>query len=192
MLKLKQASDVRVDLADGAFVVFDPITPMMRRRALRAVREMLAAEGVASSADADVDLLGDIGEKVSRELIRMGARDWGGIGDEDDNPLDLTPPQATRLKTVNDPERPTGSIDLLLADEAIFEQLDAEYVRPDAIRRAEKNALSLSPNGTSAGATPGSNTVDSAAKRKPRGGAKAAPTKRTRSRQTKAKRPGKS
>lgn len=194
MLKLQTtaADDVRVALAGGAFVVLAPITPKMRRRALRSVRQILTTENVDSTSAADENLLGDIGEAVSRQLIRMGAKDWAGIGDENDEPLPLTPDQATRIRTANDDDRPTGTIDLLLADEDIFNALDEGYVRPDAVRRMEKNGLSGSPNGTSAGATPAKTTADSAATRKKTGAAKSAPTKNTPRRPKPAKASGKS
>jgi hypothetical protein len=173
-----------------AFVVLDPITPKMRRRALRAIRPLLTS--FTDSSQPDPDLMGDVGEKVSRELIRMGLVSWGGIGGDDGKPLDLTPDQATRLRTANDPERPTGTIDLLLDEETVFDKIDEAWVRPDAIRRAEKNGLSGSPNGTSTAAMPGSDTANLAAKPKRRASAaKRAPTAKTNSKRKPAKASGK-
>lgn len=206
MLKLgKQAGPQRITLRpaqgvegeDGyepeAFIVMAPITPAMRRRALRATRRMLADRGVSDPTQVDDDLLGDMGEAVSCELIRLGALEWGGIGgDDDDQPLDLTPDRDLRFQTANVPDRPTGTIDLLLADQDIFDLIDEKYVRPDARRRAEKNALSGSPAGTGTEATPGSGTANSAAKRTRRAGAKSARTSNTSRKRKTAKASGRS
>jgi hypothetical protein len=116
MLKLEKREETRVDLDDaGAFIVLDPITPKMRRRVFKMYREALVQAGVdpvelAKGATLDPDLVGDLGELISVELIRMGAREWGGIGDADDNPLPMTPDQATRMRTATDPSaRPERS-----------------------------------------------------------------------------------
>lgn len=193
MLKLAASLDqVRVPLGGDAFVILDPITPAMRRRALRAVKAFMERAGIADFAAASVDQQEDVGEVISRELIRMGAREWGGVGSADGVAIDLTPDQATRLDSATDPDRPTGTIDLLLADMDEFQKLDAGYVRPDTIRRAEKNASSPSPNGTSAAATPGKGTANSRAGRKKTAAAKSARTKPRRSRPRPAKPSGKS
>lgn len=182
--------DVRLTLraAQGdepeSFVILDPITPAMRRRAYRAVRAMLERQGITDTSDPDVR--GDMGEKVSCELIRMGLKEWHGIGDEHRQPIALTPDQATRLRTANDPDRPTGTIDAALADVFFFGVVDAGYVLADANRLAEKNELSGSPAGTSSGATPAKTTAALAAKRKKTAAARNARTRNTRSRPKKA------
>jgi len=202
MLKLgakKESQRIVLCEASGdepeAFIVMAPIEPSMRRRALRATRLMLERVGVSETTDLDGDLLGDAGEVVSRELIRLGAIEWGGIGetiDGEDVALPLTPDRETRMRTANAPDRPTGTIDQLLADEAIFARLDEEYVRPDAIRRAEKNGSSASPNGTGEAGMPAKTTAGSAARRRPGAAAKSAHTAKTPSRPKRAKAPGKS
>jgi hypothetical protein len=188
---------VRVTLAQAqgedpaAVVILAPIDSKMRRRALRAAQRFLVALGVAPTDGIEGDLLLDVSEEVSRELLRLGIIDLEGIADEaTGQPFALTPDQATRLRTANEPDRPTGTIDDLLADERVFQRLDEEYVIPDAKRRAEKNASSGSPNGTSTGATPASATANSPAKRRSKAAAKRAPTKRTRSKATKPKASG--
>jgi hypothetical protein len=197
MLKLEKREETRVPLDDaGAFIVLDPITAKMRRRVFRMYRHHLEREGVdfadiANGNPIDADLTRDLGDLITCEMIRMGAREWGGIGDSDGNPIDLTPDQATRIRTAADPKRPTGTIDALLADEAIVAIIDADYVVPDAQRRAEKNGLSGSPNGTSTGATPAKDTANLAAKPKTRAAARSAPTSRTPRKPTKAKGSGK-
>lgn len=203
MLKLGQKKEpqrIVLRAAQGgepeAFIVMAPITPAMRRRAQTAVRRLLSE--VDHIDEIDVDTLGDVAETVSRELVRLGAIEWGGIGGGDDEPIELTPDRETRLKTANDPNRPTGTIDLLLEDEEIFERLDTEYIVPDARRRAEKNGSSASPTGTGEAGTPANGTASSPAAAKRRrtasrkAGAKNAPTPRTRSKAKKPKTSGRS
>jgi hypothetical protein len=132
----------------------------------------------------------DVSEEVSRELLRLVIVGIEGIADETTGePFALTPtakPGCARQRQ----RPPEGTIDDLLADERIFAKLDAEYVIPDARRRAEKNALSGSPPGTSTGATPGKGTANFRAKRTSTAAAKNARTKKTRSKPTKAKASG--
>jgi hypothetical protein len=198
MLKLQKREETRVHLNDdGAIIILDPITPKMRRRVFRMYREALEKEGVdltklAEGDSVAADLSRDLGDLISGELIRMGAREWAGIGDADDNPLELTPDQETRIKTATDPKRPTGTIDLLLEDESAFEKINAEYVMADIARRAEKNALSGSPTGTSAAATPGTTIAGSPAKPKRARGARNARTESTNSKRKRARGSGKS
>jgi hypothetical protein len=188
---------VRVTLADAvgddpaAVVILAPIEPRMRRRALRAAQLLLERMGVPASDGIEGDVLLDVSETVSRELLRVGILGIEGIVDEATGaPFALTPDHTTRLRTANDADRPTGTIDDLLADERVFARLDADYVLPDAKRRAEKNASSGSPNGTSTGATPGSATANSPARRARRAAAKHARTKPTRCKPTKPKASG--
>jgi hypothetical protein len=166
-----------------------PIGPGMRRRAQRAARGVL---GEVTDFDAvDEDLMFDAGDTASRELIRIGMIEWGGIGGaEGDEPLVLTPDAETRLRTCNDPARPTGTIDLLLADEDVVAKIDADYVLPDSLRRIEKNALSASPTGTGEAGTQATDTASSAARPKRKAGARSARTAKTSSAATKPKASG--
>lgn len=174
-----------------AFVVMAPITPAMRRRAQRASRRQLGE--VADFADLDIDRLYDAGETATREIVRLGMIEWGGFGDAAGNPLELTPDRETRFATANDPKRAEGTIDLLLAEDEIVERIEAVYVAPDALRRAEKNASFASQNGTGGAAKPGKTTAGSRAARKAKpSAARNARTSSTRSKPKRAKRPGKS
>ena len=177
----------------AAVVILVPIDAKMRRRAMRAARRMLDDLGAEySEVGKDADLMVDVSEEIGRELMRLGIVGIEGIADENDQPFAITPDRETRLRTAADKKRPTGTIDDLLADEIVFARLDADYVMADAKRRAEKNGLSGSPSGTSAGATPGNATASLAAKRKKTAAARRARTKNTRSRPTKRKASGKS
>jgi hypothetical protein len=143
-----------------AWVRMMPITGPMRRRSQTAMRRMIAGR---EFDELDNDAIFDLSEVASRELIRLGIVEWGGIFDAKGKAVELTPDRETRFATANDPNRPTGTIDQLLEEEDLFEKLDAEYVVPDAKRRAEKNGLSASPAGTGEAATRGKGTASSAA-----------------------------
>jgi hypothetical protein len=191
---------VRVTLVEaqgdekGAAITLAPIDRGMRRRAMRAAKRLLEKMGVPAADGIEGDVMWDVSEEVSRELMRLGIVSIDGIFDESVDPpvlLALTPDRETRLRTANDVDRPLGTIDDLLADERVFGRLDDEYVVPDAMRRAEKNGLSGSPNGTSAAATPGNGTANFRARPPRKAGAKSARTKRTRSKRTPAKASGK-
>lgn len=196
MFKLEKRSQIVVPLVAGSgkepgvSVTFDPVTPAMRRRAFRAWSRKLEELGIAEVDEADADTLGDLHEMMSRELMRMALASWQGIADAGGKPLEPTPDQATRLRTVNDPERPTGTIDDVLANEEIFAACDLGFLKPEALRYSEKNASSASPNGTSARATRGNATASSRASRKVRAGAKSARTVSKRSKPKRGRMPG--
>lgn len=199
MLKLGKAPEnIRIVLLDAsgdepeAFVELAPITSAMRRRAYRVARREAGAEGLQDPSEVELDLLIDLGEISSLELVRLGLVAWGGIGNEDGEPIELTPDRETRFRTAAHEDRPKGTIDDLLADENIAAILDAKYVRPDALRRAEKNALSALPSGIGKAATPAKGTASSAARPKRKAAAKRAPTAKTSSKRKPAKVPGRS
>lgn len=170
----------------AAVIVLAPIDAKMRRRALRAAQRFLKAMDVPEADGIEGELLLDVSDEVSRELMRLGVTALEGIVDDaTGEPFELTPDLMTRLRTSDQADRPTGTIDDLLADERVFERLEAEYVMPDARRRLEKNGLSGSPNGTSTEAMPGSDTANSPAKRTRKAGAKSARIRKTRSTATK-------
>ena len=169
-----------------AFVIMAPITKPMRRRAMAAARRVTGP--IEDIADVSPDVLLDAADAASRELIRLGMVDWGGIGGADGKPFDLTPDRDTRLKTANDPERPTGTIDLLLDDVDLLDKIEAEYSRPDNARQAEKNASSASPSGTGGAATLAKTIAASPANRRARrAAAKNARTAKTPSKAKRAK-----
>jgi hypothetical protein len=98
------------------------------------------------------DLLFDVSEEVSRELLRLGVVGSKALPTKQPASRSTSPPTAT--PACAPPATPTarpGRSTTCCADERVFEKLDADYVMPDAKRRAEKNALSGSPNGTSGG-----------------------------------------
>lgn len=173
-----------------AYVVMVPITPPLRRRAQRLAQRTIGADEQLS--DLELDRLIDIGEVASRELIRLCVAEWGGIGDADGKPLELTPDRETRFATAMHDDRPTGSIDLLLEDEDACAVIDEQFVRADALRRAEKNGLSALPSGIGKAETPAKDIASSAASRKPGAAARSARTGPKSRRPKAAKRPGSS
>jgi hypothetical protein len=173
-----------------AFVVMAPINGPMRRRAARSARRLMGLES-AEAGELELDQLLDLGEIGSKELIRLGAVEWGGLGDAAGKPLALTPDRETRFATANQDDRPTGSIDLLLADDDLVERIADDYVRPDAMKRAEKNASSALPNGTGKAGTRANDIASSVAGPKTKArAARNAPTSRKRSARKPAKLPG--
>jgi hypothetical protein len=91
MLKLEKPPKKPASTFTAArFIILDPISPGMRRRATdpRCAR-IHGARGNrgCECRDPRPDLGRRIGEVISRELIRMGAREWDGIGDAGGEPF---------------------------------------------------------------------------------------------------------
>lgn len=168
-------------------VRFAPVTPGMKRRAKHAAGKAL---GDADIKAMDVLELADIGDVFSRELLRLAIVEWDGVGDADGNPVEITPPLDERLKTSDKADRPTGTIDLFLAHDEMFEAADRLYVMPIVDRDREKNASAASPSGTGEAATRAKTIARSAAARKPKAGAKHAPTAQTSRKRPRGKKSG--
>jgi hypothetical protein len=84
----------------------------------------------------------------TRSTARWGIVEWQGVGDADGTPVSPSP----------------ENIDALLKLWQAFDAIDRLYIAPALILADEKNASSLLPNGTSAGAKP---TAPRARKRAP-------------------------
>lgn len=106
------------------------ISRSMKRRAQHEALESLPA--IEGGTDRDPLELADAGDAYGASLIRQGLLEWEGIGDANGIVIPVTP----------------ESVGLFLDDDALFERLDDEYVMPEVLRDAEKNGLSVSPNGT--------------------------------------------
>jgi len=72
----------------------------------------------------------------AKALARIAITDWEGVGDEDGNPVDVSP----------------EGIDALLDVWPLFETFQTEYVSNGLLLDQEKNVSSPLPNGPSAGA----------------------------------------
>ncbi len=142
MLKLaaRERDPYWLDLLPGVRIKVKPITVA----AIIAARQT-AAEAMKTPTD-DGIFLGSAA--FTRSVARWGILEWEGVGDADGAPVEPTP----------------ENIDALLEHWQAFDAIDRLYVAPALIGIDEKNASSLSPNGTSAGARP---TAPRARKRAP-------------------------
>jgi hypothetical protein len=162
----------------AAVVTLAPIEPKMRRRAMRAARRCWKRWASTPDDGIEGDLLLDVSEEVSRELMRLGiVASKASSTKKTGEPFALTPDRETRLRTANDVRPPDGHDRRPAGRRTGLRQAGRRICHPDAMRRAEKNALSGSPNGTSTGATPGKDTANSPARRKRKGRCEECPYK---------------
>lgn len=129
MLKLDLSNAPRwLDLAPGVRVRLLPLTTALM---------------VATRNDPTIEDLPDEATNEDRALVfakalaRRAVLEWEGVGDEDGEPLDVSP----------------EGIDALLDIWPIFEAFQEGYVAKALVLEREKNASAPSPTGTSAGAT---------------------------------------
>ncbi|KGJ23505.1 hypothetical protein [Paracoccus sanguinis] len=129
MIRLNMTTDARwVDLLPGLRLVVWPVTTTI----------MAAARADAALNDLDDDspremLAVTMAQAVARRIVV----DWTGVGDDDGNPLPVTP----------------EGIDALLNIWPVFEAFQEKVLGPYLVLDAEKNVSAPSPNGISAGAT---------------------------------------
>ena len=123
------------------------------RAARRAALDALRAGGpVADERAADA---------FTVALIRHNIQAWSGIGNEDDETLEPTHDVEIRDIDGNVTGVEIGTISYFLAEPRFVEVADREWVLPWALADAEKNGLSPSLNGISAGAMPVDDTANS-------------------------------
>jgi hypothetical protein len=118
-----------LQLMDGVRVQLRPITMTAILIARAAAGEALRREAENSDVHASF--------AFTQAMARWGIQTWVGVGDANGDPIEPSPTH----------------IDALLEHWTIFDALDRHYVAPALTQADEKNASSLSPNGTSAGAT---------------------------------------
>ena len=129
MIRLNMTADARwVDLLPGLRLVVWPVTTTI----------MAAARADAALNDLDDDspremLAVTMAQAVARRIVV----DWTGVGDDDGNPLPVTP----------------EGIDALLNIWPVFEAFQEKVLGPYLVLDAEKNGSAPSPNGISAGAS---------------------------------------
>lgn len=142
------------DCRPAVRVRFLPIGRIALRAARRAAGEVYLGADLPDDENAPVpvELIEKAGDALSECLLMAGIDAWEGVG-IGDSPVDVTPDRLRQF----------------LADPIRFERLDREYVQPFVTRELEKNGLSPSRNGSSAGATA---TVATSARRTRSGGAK--------------------
>lgn len=120
--------------------LFDPPSRAVKRAAQH---DAARAAGWDGAGDMPVLLMAERGVAYGESIIRYCLRGWRGIGAEG-APTPFTP----------------DMVDAFIADERLYDAAYMMFVLPELIRDAEKNGLSPSPNGTGAGATAGSDTVN--------------------------------
>jgi hypothetical protein len=130
MLKIRTARpDIRVALSDGASIIFRSDKPSAGLVAARRAAGLVIEAG-GDDADATV--------AFTVALAKWGAWSWEGVGDEDGQPLELTPDNLELLMT----EMPDA-----------YRRIDQGFVIEILNRDAEKNGSAPSPvGGTPAGA----------------------------------------
>ncbi len=117
-----------LSLGHGVRLLLLPLTTAL----MVATRSDPALQGLA--ADASNDSRAAV---FAAALARRAIVDWEGVGDADDNLLQVTP----------------DGIDALLSLWPIFEAFNLLYVSCGMLLDAEKNGSAPSPTGTSVGAT---------------------------------------
>ncbi len=122
MLRLNLSNEPRwLELGHGVRLLVEPLTTAI----------MLVARSdpaiVAAAADAESDAAhtnDDLARIVAKAVARIVVKDWDGVGDEDGEPLTLTP----------------EGIEALLELWPIFEAFQTKYIAGALILDAEKNA----------------------------------------------------
>ncbi len=165
-------------------VTFNPQpSPLSLRAARRAVADVLRADPAA------VERAGDA---FTSAIIRYNLLAWTGIVDEHGEVIE--PTHDVVIYSDEDDDigivQP-GTISAFIAEPRLFEAADREYVLPWTQLDAEKNGFAPSPNGTSEGAMPETDTVTSPAMQKSSGDATSAPTASTKPGRKRAKPSGK-
>ena len=122
MLRLDLSNEPRwLDLSNGVRLLVEPLSTAVMLAA-RSDPAILAATQTESDATASSN--DDLARIVAKAVARIVVKDWDGIGDEDDNPLPLTP----------------EGIDALLELWPIFEAFQTKYIAGALILEQEKNA----------------------------------------------------
>lgn len=122
MLRLNLSTEPRwLDLGHGVRLLVEPLTTaiMLAARSDPAIVAAVA-DAESGAAHSNDDLAGIVAKAVARIVVK----DWEGVGDEDGQPLPLTP----------------EGIDALLELWPIFEAFQTKYIAGALILDAEKNA----------------------------------------------------
>ena len=120
MLRLNLSTEPRwIDLGHGVRLLVEPLTTAIMLAA-RSDPAIVAAAAAAESSSSNDDLAHIVAKAVARIVVK----DWDGVGDEDGEPLTLTP----------------EGIDALLEIWPIFEAFQTRYIAGALILDAEKNA----------------------------------------------------
>jgi hypothetical protein len=120
MLRLNLSTEPRwLELGHGVRLFVAPLTTAIMLAARSDPAIIAAATDAAINASND-----DLARIVAKAVARIVVKDWEGVGDEDGEPLPLTP----------------EGIDALLELWPIFEAFQTTYIAGALILDAEKNA----------------------------------------------------
>jgi hypothetical protein len=122
------ATPAWLDLAPGLRLQVAPLTTAL----MVSARADPAIEALPDTATPE-----DLALAMAKAIARRALLDWEGVGDDQDQPLPVTP----------------EGIDALLEIWPIFEAFQTQYVAKGLILDAEKNVSAPLPSGPSAGAT---------------------------------------
>lgn len=135
-LDLTRAAKWR-DLGHGVRLLCDPVTTAMLAEARRdpAVQALVPRGDGDEAPVLDRAVTDALGLGIALAVARLVVRDWDGVGDQDGNPLPVTPEGLAAL------------FDL----PPLFEAFQARVMAPAMLLVAEKNAFAPLPPGISAG-----------------------------------------
>lgn len=129
MIRLNLSTAPRwIDLLPGLKLEVAPVTTAI----LASARADASLDGLDPESPKEV-----LAVAMAKAVARRVVTDWEGVGDDDGNPVPVTP----------------DGIDALLDIWPVFEAFQAEVLGPHLVLDAEKNGSALSLNGTSEGAT---------------------------------------
>ena len=120
MLRLNLSTEPRwLDLGHGVRLLVEPLTTAIMLAARSDPAIVTAAAETDDNASND-----DLARIVAKAVARIVVKDWDGVGNEDGEPLPLTP----------------EGINALLELWPIFEAFQTKYIAGALILDAEKNA----------------------------------------------------
>ena len=117
-----------LDLLPGLRVLVAPLTTAL----MVSARADPLIEGLPAASSQE-----DMALAMAKAVARRAVLEWDGVGDEDGNPIAVSP----------------DGIDALLEIWPVFEAFQAQYVARGLMLDQEKNASAPSPTGPSTGAT---------------------------------------
>lgn len=150
-----------------------------------------ARRAVAEALRADPTAIERAGDAFTAAIIRYNLLSWSGIVGQQGEVIEPTHDVEIRDDEDRLVEVQPGTISAFIAEPRLFEAADREYVLPWTQLDAEKNGFAPSPNGTSEGAMPETDTVISPATPESSGDVTSAPTESTKPKRKRAKPSGK-
>ena len=139
MLKLSEPKQEWLDVLPGVRILFAPVSRKAWRAAQTAAATIMrAAEPEEDDAPVSDEATEEAGDAISHALLERGIIAWSGVGDDDGEPLPVSP----------------ESVAIFLAHPLYFDAADRAYVKPFVARMMEGNVSAGSPNGTSDRAMP--------------------------------------